>query len=78
MCWLKWQWWKWAHGHKVPVGTGNGCTRPLWNVLMRCCRCGKRRIFARAVEMYGRDGGWWHECLRCATAELEARLKGAP
>lgn len=77
MKWLRFQWWKWAHVHVVPVPQGGGGTRPLRNVLMRCCRCGKRRVFARAVEMYPRSGtqhGWWHECIACAVDELAAQL----
>lgn len=42
---------------------------------MRCCMCGKRRLFGRAYEMYGEDGGWWHACPECATSELAGQLE---
>lgn len=31
----------------------------------KCDRCGKRRLVAQYMEMYG-DECWWHECVWCA------------
>lgn len=74
--WVSWQWRKLVHKH-TRLSAGNGVTGPHRNVVMRCCMCGKRRLFSLAYEMYGEDGGWWHACPECATSELARQIESA-
>ncbi len=59
------------------VGVGySGSERVL---LMKCDRCGMRRLAGQQVEMHPQEfgDGWWHECLRCALASMTARVEAA-
>lgn len=53
------------HKH-TEIHEGTSYTKPERYLLIRCCKCNKIYFLGKVTEMYGRDGGWWHECIECA------------